>query len=64
MHPDYGYSPGYTPPQGTFSPMPGDPYSGPPGRNRRGDENVSAEPYLNTNNPSPTPDPRNVEEGE
>lgn len=65
IHPDYGYptQPGYTPPQGVYSPLPPDQYSGGPGRGRRGDENVSAEPYLNTTYAGPSPDHHDVEEG-
>ena len=66
IHPDYGYSPqpGYTPPQGVYSPNPADPYGGAaPGKTRRADENVSAEPFLNTTNTAPVTEHRNVEEG-
>ena len=74
-HINYDYPPqaAYTPPgQGPYSPMPADPYAPPPGssRARRADENVSAEPYLNTASSSPSgtapivvPDPRDLEEG-
>ena len=63
-HPDYGYPPqqGYTPPQGVYSPPPVDPYAQAPGR-RRGDENVSADPYLNTAYTGNLRDQHNVEEG-
>jgi hypothetical protein len=55
--PEYGYppQPGYAPQQGAYSPLPVDPYA-PPGRARRGDENVSAMPsYLPTPCPAPSP---------
>jgi len=63
MHPDYAYpqQQPYTPPQGVFSPPPANPYA--PGAARggtRGDENVSADPYLNT---AHTRDQHNVEDG-
>jgi hypothetical protein len=63
IHPDYGYPPQqpYTPPQGVFSPPPANPYA--PGAARgagRGDENVSADPYLNTTR---TRDQHTVEDG-
>lgn len=63
IHPDYGYpqQQPYTPPQGVYSPPPANPYA--PGATRgagRGDENVSADPYLNT---AHTRDQHNVEDG-
>ncbi|KAL8692217.1 MAG: hypothetical protein Q9218_002717 [Villophora microphyllina] len=53
IHPDYGYPPQqnpYIPPgaQGAYSPPPANPYAPPGGNARRADENVSAEPFLNT----------------
>ncbi|MCJ1316437.1 hypothetical protein MMC15_001758 [Xylographa vitiligo] len=66
-HPAYGYPPqeGYTPPQGPYSPLPVDPYgqAPPAAGGRRGEENVSAEPHLNTTYTGPPPDARHVEEG-
>ncbi|KAL9602089.1 MAG: hypothetical protein Q9219_002085 [cf. Caloplaca sp. 3 TL-2023] len=53
IHPDYGYpaqpNP-YVPPgaPGAYSPQPANPYAPPGGNARRADENVSAEPFLNT----------------
>lgn len=56
VHPDYGYSPqqqGYQPPAPEmYSPMPPDPYAG-QNNGRRANENVSAEPYLNTTSAVP-----------
>ena len=57
IHPDYGYPAGnpYAPPGpgGVYSPPPADPYAA-PGAPRRADENVSAEPFLNTSSNIPT----------
>ncbi|KAI4172162.1 MAG: hypothetical protein LQ343_003722 [Gyalolechia ehrenbergii] len=67
IHPDYGYpaqpNP-YVPPgaQGAYSPQPANPYAPPGGNARRADENVSAEPFLNTAG-VPVDEHRAVEEG-
>ncbi len=62
IHPDYGYpqqqagNP-YAPPGpgGVFTPPPTDPYAA-PSAPRRADENVSAEPFLNTSSHVPNHD--------
>ena len=61
--PDYAYpqQQPYTPPQGVYSPPAAHPYApGAAGGGARGDENVSADPYLNT---AHTRDQHNVEDG-
>ncbi|KAL9044670.1 MAG: hypothetical protein Q9214_002208, partial [Letrouitia sp. 1 TL-2023] len=68
IDPAYGYPPQqniYTPPgaAGAYSPPPANPFA-PPGNNaRRADENVSAEPFLNTSNGVSVDEQRAAEEG-
>lgn len=67
IHPDYGYPPqtGYTPPTGgPYTPPVADPYLPAGNRARRGDENVSAAPFVNNTTPgAPLVSEQRVEEG-